>query len=201
MYTYQGTLLANHAIGSSIQILDIQKDCFYSVLSTTENGPLSILSNTVRPEQTPFVDTRGCRGLAVYIFKSSAVFMSADQRGLNVYYCAPNNSTAFDLALFVEWTAIGVVNPSENDFANFLMFMKKAMLSKHFFTILSLRNKARKAVLKALSAISCGAYERYDTGGGICIYTSLHGAWNLIKGTRVIFHDVCLEQLTLKTLI
>jgi len=201
MYTYQGTLLANHAISNSIQLLDIQKDCFYSVLSTTEHGPLTLLSHTVQPEQTPFVDTRGCKGLAVFIFKSSAVFMSADQRGLNMYYCAPNNTNAFELALFVEWTAIGVMNPSENDFANFLMFMKKAMLSKHFFTILSLKNKARKAVFKALSGISCGLYERYDMGRGICIYTSLHGAWNLIKGTKVIFRDICLEQLTPKTLM
>ncbi len=200
MYAYKGTLLAKPAMYPAIQLLDISRDCFYSVLSTTENGPLTILPSAVKPEQTPYVDTRGCRGLAAYQFKSSVVFMSADQRGLSIFYYAPNNSQAFDLALFVEWTAIGVMNPSENDFASFLTFMKKAMFSQHFFTILSLRNKARKAIFKALCAISSGQYEHYETERGIRICTTLHGTWNLIKGSKVLFHDICLEQLTVKAL-
>lgn len=180
----------------NIQALNITKDCFYSALSTTLNGPLVILQKAVESEITPCISTKGLLGLSASIYKSSVIFMYADKRGVYLEYHAPDKEN--DFTLFVQWKELGVMNPGENNFTNYLAYLKTGMLSKHFLAIVSKGSKARKAVFKAIDSIAASLYERFQISDTRHIETSYTGGWVLVKTETNTRHEVLLEQLTIR---
>jgi hypothetical protein len=179
----------------SIQTLDKRKDCFYGAFKTSENGPLVILPSAVEPFDVPHVDLRLWDKAAVFTFKSSVIFLTADKRGIQLECHATNKK----VILFVQWKELNVLKLDESHFDIFLGYIKQGMLKKHFNEIVMQPNKIRKAIFKVINAISCGLGERYDIGGGFTLGTGKYGEWEIRKGNKLIYPNVCLEQITPRT--
>lgn len=183
-----------------IQVLDVNENNFYSALLTANDGPLVISPSAIKPENASFIDARNLRGLAVSVFKLSVAYMYADMRGVYLEYHAPNNESKNNFTLFVQWKELGVMNPGESHFNQFLSYLKDGILSKHVVTIVGKSNKAKKTVFKAIDSIGAAVFERYQVSENRYIETSCSGGWILIKGDHSTRHDICLEQLTLRDL-
>lgn len=203
MYTHQGTLITKPypvpreviIAQPSIQKLDIRRNHFYEASRTSDNAPLIIYPNKVKPaDDQPYLECGLWESAAVSVFKSSVVFLSADKRGLQLDCHALNKR----VTLFVQWKEVGVLKPDESHFDLFLGYLRQGMLTHHFRMIVSQPNKVKKAIFKAIESINFGLWERYSIGDDLWLETGFHGGFDLVKGIKIQARGVCLEQITTK---
>lgn len=203
MYTQQSTLITrNKSISceglntqKSIQQLDTCKNNFYEAFKTSDNAPLIIYPNKVKPVgKHPYLECELWEKAAVSIVKSSVIFLSADKRGLQLDCHAPNKR----ITLFVQWKEVGVMKPDKSHFDLFLGFIRQAMLSLRLKIITNQPNRVRQAILKVVDSILVGPTEQYLIGNNLWLRTGFNGRFDILKGNKVQVRGICLEQVTTK---
>lgn len=204
MYNTSSTLIAKSLpkfcevviAQKSIQMLDTRKGYFYEGSKPSHNGPLIILPVTVKPKHdNPFIECGLWERAAVSVFKSSVIFMTADQRGVQLDCQALSKRITW----FVQWKDFDVLKPNESHFNNFLGFIKQGIMCYSFREIVEHPNKIRKAIFNSLDSISLGSPERYIIGDNLWIESGKCGNWNILKGNKLQIRSIYLEQITAKT--
>lgn len=184
--------------GKSIKFLELNKDGFYSVFQPSPNNPVHpelLFTPTLNPSSKG-VHLDGLKGLAVSVDKSSVTFLYTDTRGVYLEYLSPAEDTSGDFTLHVQWKELGVASPDKSHFDNFILFIKKGMITKYFPLLLMKGTKARKAVLGVLDSINGSEYEHYNLGRGYSLHTEMDGSWTLRKEAKCLRKSMCLNQLT-----
>lgn len=204
MYTHQGTLGSEIRLNPTlimtrdIRELDVNVDGFYSLFYSSEvNNAMDITLSETKVPGLPYVDPQGLKKLSVSVVKSSVVFMYADKRGLYLEYWSGEQYRKNCFTLLVQWKELGIEEPNESHFNNFLAHLKKGIMSRYFPLLLSKGSKARRAVLKVMDCISFAIGEIYNLCNNYSIQTNEMGSWDLYKDRIKIRSNLALSRITL----
>lgn len=206
MYEYSGTLENRDGmvtlISRDIRPLDVNVDGFYSLFYSSEvNNAMSVALTETKIPGLAYVNPRGLIKLCVSVVKSSVVFMYADNRGLYLEYWSGEEYRRNCFTLHIQWKELGIEDPNESHFDNFLVHLKRGVMGRHFALILAKGSKARKAVLKVMGDISCGMGEIYSICHNFVIQTNLEGSWDLYQDGKLARSKLPLLRITLPMLI
>lgn len=204
MYSHQGTLGSEIKFSPTlimtrdIRKLDVNVDGFYSLFYSGEvNNAMDITLEETKLPGHPYVNPRGLTKLSVSVVKSSVVFMYADNRGLYLEYWSGEQYRKNCFTLFVQWKELGIEEPNQSHFDNFLAHLKKGIMSRYFPLLLAKGSKARRAVLKVMDSISFAMGEMYTLCNNFSIQSNEMGNWDLYKDRIKIRSNLALSQITL----